>query len=114
MTYRETPFACDMTAIAPEQPGAHIPTIERLFRSAKGMRELPNGYALELPNDPDALLTAPSSSHLSVARNIPLEFEQPKDRSEPHFCRGPKSRVTVGPAVIQPSAGAVRKARGQD
>ena len=49
MTDRESPFACDMTAIAPEQRGAHIATIERLFRSAQNMRELPNGYAFELP-----------------------------------------------------------------
>ena len=27
-----SPFACDMTAIAPEQRGAHLPTIEKLFR----------------------------------------------------------------------------------
>lgn len=47
-----------MTAIAPEQRGAHIATIERLFRSVKNMRELQEGYAFELPNDADALLTA--------------------------------------------------------
>ena len=58
MTDRETPFACDMTAIAPEQRGAHIATIERLFRSAQNMRELPDGYAFELPNESDILLTA--------------------------------------------------------
>ena len=58
MTDRETPFACDMTAIAPEQRGAHIATIERLFRSAQNMRELPDGYAFELPNESDVLLTA--------------------------------------------------------
>lgn len=58
MTDRESPFACDMNAIAPEQRGAHMATIERLFRSAQNMRELPNGYTFELPNEPDALLTA--------------------------------------------------------
>ena len=58
MTDRESPFACDMTAIAPEQRGAHIATIERLFRFAQNMRELPDGYAFELPNEPDALMTA--------------------------------------------------------
>ncbi len=51
MTDTESPFACDMTAIAPEQRGAHIAAIERLFRSAQNMRELPDGYAFELPNE---------------------------------------------------------------
>lgn len=54
----ESPFACDMTAIAPEQRGAHIARIEKLFRSVRSSRELPNGYAFELPNDSDLLLTA--------------------------------------------------------
>jgi hypothetical protein len=58
MTDRESPFACDMTAIAPEQRGAHIAAIERLFRSAQHMRELPDGYAFELPNESDVLLAA--------------------------------------------------------
>ena len=54
----ESPFACDMTAIAPEQRGAHITTIEKLFRSVQSSRELPDGYAFELSNDSDVLLTA--------------------------------------------------------
>ena len=58
MTEKESPFACDMTAIAPEQRGAHVATIEKLFRSVQSKRELPDGYAFELPNDPDVLLTA--------------------------------------------------------
>ena len=47
-----------MAAIAPEQRGTHIATIERLFRSVKSKRELPNGYAFELANESDVLLTA--------------------------------------------------------
>jgi len=58
MTDKESPFACDMTAIAPEQRGAHIAAIERLFHSAQNMRELPHGYGFELPNESDVLLTA--------------------------------------------------------
>ena len=54
----ESPFACDMTAIAPEQRGVHVATIEKLFRSVQSSRELPNGYAFELANEPDILLTA--------------------------------------------------------
>lgn len=65
MTDKESPFACDMTAIAPEQRGAHLAAIERLFSSAHNMRELPDGYAFELPNESDALLT--------VAQFIALE-----------------------------------------
>lgn len=58
MTEKESPFACDMAAIATEQRAAHLATIERLFRSVKRKRELPNGYAFELPNESDVLLTA--------------------------------------------------------
>lgn len=47
-----------MNAIAPEQRGAHVATIEKLFRSVQTKRELPDGYAFELPNDSDVLLTA--------------------------------------------------------
>ena len=54
----ESPFACEMGAIAPEQRGAHITTIERLFGAVQNIRELPDGYAFELPNESDVLLTA--------------------------------------------------------
>jgi hypothetical protein len=54
----ESPFACDMTAIAAEQRSAHMATIEKLFRSVQSSRELPDGYAFELPNESDMLLTA--------------------------------------------------------
>ena len=54
----ESPFACDMSAIAPEQRGAHIATIEKLFGSVRSTRELPDGYAFELSNESDVLLTA--------------------------------------------------------
>lgn len=54
----ESPFACDMTAIAPEQRRAHVATIEKLFRSVQSSRELPDGYSFELVNDPDMLRIA--------------------------------------------------------
>jgi hypothetical protein len=58
MRDKESPFACDMTAIAPEQRGAHLATIERLFRSVKTIRELPNGYAFQLADDSNILRSA--------------------------------------------------------
>lgn len=58
MTEKESFIACDMTAIAPEHRGAHIATIEKLFRSVKSKRELPDGYAFELPNESNVLLLA--------------------------------------------------------
>ena len=57
MTDKESPFACDMSAIAEEQRGAHLATITKLFRAVESVRELPNGYAFRLPNESDALLT---------------------------------------------------------
>ena len=58
MKDKESPFACDMTAIALEQRGAHLATIEKLFRSVNAIRELPNGYAFQLSNESDVLLLA--------------------------------------------------------
>lgn len=58
MTEKQSPFACDMTAIAPEQRGAHIAIIKRLFGLVQSIREWPDGYAFELPNQSDVLLTA--------------------------------------------------------
>jgi hypothetical protein len=58
MTEKESPFACDMSAIAAAQRDAHLATIEKLFRSAENVHELPNGYSFRLPNELDVLLTA--------------------------------------------------------
>lgn len=58
MTEKTSPFACDMTAITADQRGAHLATIERLFQAVEDLRELPNGYAFRLSNDPQLLLTA--------------------------------------------------------
>ena len=57
MTERESPFACDMSAIAADQRGAHAATIDKLFRTVEAIRELPNGYSFRLPNDSDTVLT---------------------------------------------------------
>jgi hypothetical protein len=58
MTEKESPFACDMTAIAPEQRGAHLATIDKLFRAVESVRELADGYSFRLPGEADVLLTA--------------------------------------------------------
>lgn len=58
MTEKESPLACDMTAIAPEQRPAHMAAIKQVFGLVQSMRELPDGYAFELPNEPDILRTA--------------------------------------------------------
>jgi hypothetical protein len=58
MTERESPFACDMTAIAPEKRSAHLTNIDKLFRLVESVRELPSGYAFQFPNESDVLLTA--------------------------------------------------------
>ena len=58
MAAKESPFACDMTAIAAEQRSAHLSKINKLFRAVEGLRELPNGYVFRLPNESEVLLTA--------------------------------------------------------
>lgn len=57
MTEKESPFACDMTAIAPEERGAHFAVIKTLFGSVEIVREIPNGYGFRLPNKSDVLHT---------------------------------------------------------
>ena len=56
MTEKESPFACDMTAIAPEERGTHLSTIKELFRAVEEVRELPRGYAFRLPNESKVLV----------------------------------------------------------
>lgn len=46
-----------MTAIAPEKRGAHLSTIDNLFRLVDEVRELPSGYAFRLPNKSEVLMT---------------------------------------------------------
>jgi hypothetical protein len=58
MIERESSFACDMTAIEPEQRSAHLATIEKLFGAVESLRELPNGYSFRLPNESEVLLAA--------------------------------------------------------
>jgi len=58
MTEKESPFACDMTAIAADQRDAHLATINKLFQAVEGVRELPSGYSFRLPNESDVILTA--------------------------------------------------------
>ncbi|MBD0325025.1 MAG: hypothetical protein ICV68_01255 [Pyrinomonadaceae bacterium] len=53
-----SPFACDMNAIEPERRGEHMRTSEELFRAVEEMRELANGYAFRLANEPEVLLKA--------------------------------------------------------
>ena len=58
MKEKESPFACDMTAIAPEKRGTHLSTIDGLFRAVEEVLELPHGYAFRLPNESETLLRA--------------------------------------------------------
>ncbi|MEP6922503.1 MAG: hypothetical protein ABI967_15380 [bacterium] len=47
-----------MTAIPADSRDEHLATIVTLFLSVKNLRELPNGYAFQLSNEPNILLTA--------------------------------------------------------
>jgi hypothetical protein len=57
MTEKESPFACDMSAIPADQRGAHLAAIDKLFRAVESARELQNGYSFRLRNEPDTLQT---------------------------------------------------------
>lgn len=44
---------CDMTAIPAPARESHLLTAQEVFLAAQEVRELPNGYALRLPNEGD-------------------------------------------------------------
>lgn len=50
-TKKESPFACNMKALTPEQRKQHLALIKRLFAVKQEMRELPNGYAFRYDAD---------------------------------------------------------------
>ena len=52
---KESPLACDMSAIEPALRGRHVANAGELFRAVEEIRELPGGYAFRLPNDSDTL-----------------------------------------------------------
>lgn len=52
----ELPIACDLTAIYPEKRDHHQQLWRQIQSSVQAMRELPDGYALHLPNDAATIL----------------------------------------------------------
>ncbi len=52
----EQPFACNMSAIPPEERGQHVAAIEAVFGAAQEIRELPDGYSFRLANETALLL----------------------------------------------------------
>ena len=53
---KESPLACDMSAIEPARREQHIATGRELFSAVMDIRELPDGYAFRLYNGPDVLI----------------------------------------------------------
>lgn len=45
-----TAFYCDMNAIPMERRQQHVALIQEIFGAVQTMRELPEGYAFQLPN----------------------------------------------------------------
>jgi hypothetical protein len=52
------PLACDMSAIEPRQREQHIAIAGQLFRAVTEIRDLPDGYAFRLADEPDTLIKA--------------------------------------------------------
>jgi hypothetical protein len=61
----QTPFACDMTALAPEQRTRHYELATLLRSSLNAIRELPDGYDFEFSWSPD--------TYNALAEITPLE-----------------------------------------
>jgi hypothetical protein len=57
-TVKESPLACDMSAIEPGLRAEHIATGGRVFPAAEEIRELADGYAFRLSGESDVLLKA--------------------------------------------------------
>ena len=57
-TEQEQLFCCDMSAIAPADRQQHLAITRELFAKVRAIRELPNGYAFQLPADTRLLLSA--------------------------------------------------------
>lgn len=53
---KESPIACDMSAIEPGRRDQHIATGGEVFRAAVEILELPDGYAFRLPGEQDLLV----------------------------------------------------------
>jgi hypothetical protein len=51
-----SPFACNMSAIPPEERGRHIAAIEAVFGAVEEVQELPDGYSFRLANETALLL----------------------------------------------------------
>lgn len=52
----ESSFACNMTALTPEERKAHIAAIAQVFGAVEEIRELPDGYSFRVTNDTPMLL----------------------------------------------------------
>ena len=51
-TQRQSPFACDTSALTPEQRKRHFDELGPALRALrKGVRELPDGYEFQFPSD---------------------------------------------------------------
>lgn len=55
---KESPIACDMSAIEPGLRAGHVAAGSYLFRASWDIRELEDGYAFRLPCERDVLLKA--------------------------------------------------------
>lgn len=47
------PIVCDLTAIPADVRAQHVVNAPRIFQAAQEIRQLPDGYAFRLPNEPD-------------------------------------------------------------
>ena len=52
----QSPIACDMTAIPPEQRQVHLTTSKDLFSRIKEFRELPDGYEFRFASGPEVIM----------------------------------------------------------
>jgi len=52
----QAPLACDLNAVAVDEREQHLMNARQIFGMAAKVRELSDGYSLQLPNDSSVLL----------------------------------------------------------
>ena len=52
----QSPIACDMSVLSPEQRETHLAASRELFSSLQAIHELSDGYEFRLSNDPNTIV----------------------------------------------------------
>ena len=52
----QSPIACDMSVLSPEQRETHLATSRELFSKVQAIKEVDDGYEFQVGDEPDVIL----------------------------------------------------------